>query len=77
MRILGMEAAVRQLVRLGNAPRILDDVAGAQPIFVNVRRVADKAENRFRRALAVMDIHALLFDLAHQGFNARFLCAGS
>ena len=77
MRILGMEAAVRQLVRLGNAPHILDDVAGAQPIFVNVRRVADKAENRFRRALAVMDIHALLFDLAHQGFNARFLCAGS
>lgn len=77
MRVLGMEAAVRQLVRLGNAPHILDDVAGAQPIFVNVRRVADKAENRFRRALAVMDIHALLFDLAHQGFNARFLCAGS
>lgn len=77
MRILGMEAAVRQLVRFGNAPHILDDVAGAQPIFVNVRRVADKAENRFCRALAVMDIHALLFDLAHQSFNARFLCAGS
>ena len=77
MRILGMEAAVRQLIRFGNAPHILDDVAGAQPIFVNVRRVADKAENRFRRALAVMDIHAPLFDLAHQSFNARFLCAGS
>ena len=77
MRILGMEAAVRQLVRFGNAPRSLDDVAGAQPIFVNVRRVADKAENRFRRALAVMDIHAPLFDPARQGFNARFLCAGS
>ena len=77
MRILGMEAAVRQLIRFGNAAHILDDVAGAQPIFVNVRRVADKAENRFCRALAVMDIHAPLFDLAHQGFNARFLCAGS
>ena len=77
MRILGMEVAVRQLVRFGNTPHILDDVAGAQPILVNVRRVADKAENRFRRTLAVMDIHALLFDLAHQGFNARFLCAGS
>lgn len=77
MRILGMEAAVRQLIRFGNAPHILDDVAGAQPILVNVRRVADKAENRLRRALAVMDIHAPLFDLAHQGFNARFLCAGS
>ena len=72
MRILGMEAPVRQLIRFGNAAHILDDVAGAQPIFVNVRRIADKAENRFRRALAVMDIHALLFDLAHQGFNARF-----
>lgn len=77
MRILGMEAAVRQLIRFGNAPHILDDVAGVQPILVNVRRIADKAENRFRRALAVMDIHALLFDLAHQGFNARLLCAGS
>lgn len=77
MRILGMEAAVRQLVRFGNAPHILDDVAGAQPILVNVRRVADKAENRLRRALTVMDIHAPLFDLAHQGFNAHFLCAGS
>ena len=52
MRILGMEAVVRQLIRFGNAPHILDDVAGAQPILVNVRRVADKAENRFRRALA-------------------------
>ena len=59
MRILGMEASIRQFVRLRNPADILNDIARAQPILVNMRRVAYQTENRFRCALAVMDIDAI------------------
>ena len=75
MRILGMEASIRQFVRFRNPTDILNDIARAQPILVNMRRVAYQTENRFRCALAVMDIDALIPNLLHQRFNARLLCA--
>ena len=65
-RIFRMEATVSQFKGFRDPPYIRNNRDRPKPVFIQMRRIADQAQYRFCRALAVMDVDILFLNLFNQ-----------